>query len=303
MFNPKENQFTPASTLPLALPAPVGPQVHPLVAGAEAEVIAFLAARPVHTVALASAIRDHSLVSPRHRGHFYCVRDEAGQLEGVALIGHATLIEAQTERALAAFAHLARRTPHRHLIMGERARIACFWQHFATDGTNSLRFAASEILFTLDAPPPTNLTVVNLRQADIADLDLIVPVQAELALAESGIDPLVVDPDGFRERCARRITQGRTWVVVEQGRLLFKAELQAVTPEVIYLEGIYVHESMRGEGFGVHCLSQLCRTLLSKTSTLCLLVNEQNRPAQHLYGKIGFRQQDCYDTIFLSDDN
>ncbi|HYY42901.1 MAG TPA: hypothetical protein VE775_09235, partial [Pyrinomonadaceae bacterium] len=153
MLNSQENPLTPASTLPRALPAPAAPQAQSLAAGAEAEVLAFLAARPVHTVALASAIRDHGLVSPRHRGHFYCVRNEAGQLEGVALIGHATLIEAQTERALAAFAHLARHTPHTHLIMGERARTACFWQHFAATGANSLRFAASEILFTLDAPP------------------------------------------------------------------------------------------------------------------------------------------------------
>src|SRR5438045_6623164 len=88
------------------------------------EVLAFLAARPLHTVNLTSLIRDNGLVSPANRGTFYGCRDEQGQLEGVALIGHATLIEAHTERALAAFARVARQCPVTHMIMGEQESVA-----------------------------------------------------------------------------------------------------------------------------------------------------------------------------------
>src|SRR6266851_1145487 len=65
------------------------------------EVLAFLAERPVHTVCIAGFIRDNGLVSPFNRGTFYGCRNSDGRLEGVALIGHATLIEARTARAMA----------------------------------------------------------------------------------------------------------------------------------------------------------------------------------------------------------
>src|SRR5438045_9788185 len=70
----------------------------PLTSAHTREVLAFLATRPLHTVNLTSLIRDNGLVSPLNRGTFYGCRDEQGQLEGVALIRHATLLEAHTDR-------------------------------------------------------------------------------------------------------------------------------------------------------------------------------------------------------------
>src|ERR1700674_3039794 len=71
----------------------------------EAEALQFLSARPIHTVFMSSLIRDNGLTSPHNRGSFYACRDREGNLEGVGLLGHATLIEARTDAALAALAH------------------------------------------------------------------------------------------------------------------------------------------------------------------------------------------------------
>src|SRR5258705_13564145 len=72
------------------------------------EVLAFLAERPVHTVCIAGFIRDNGMVSPHNRGTFYGCRNSECRLEGVALIGHATLIEARTHRATQVFCIVAR---------------------------------------------------------------------------------------------------------------------------------------------------------------------------------------------------
>jgi predicted GNAT family acetyltransferase len=120
-----------------------------------------------------------------------------------------------------------------------------------------------------------------------------------MAEEESGINPLLKDPEGFRKRCARRIEQGRTWVLVDDGRLIFKTDVVADTPEVVYLEGIYVNTEDRAKGHGLRCLTQLSRTLLQQTETLCLLVNEQNVAAHAFYRKAGFNLTSIYDTIFL----
>ncbi len=64
-----------------------------------AEVQAFLSVRPVHTVVMSSFIADNGIVSELNRGKFYGYRNTAGKLEGVALIGHSTLVEARSDEA------------------------------------------------------------------------------------------------------------------------------------------------------------------------------------------------------------
>lgn len=266
--------------------------------GAEAEVLEFLAQRPIHTVAMMSLINDNGLVSPLNRGTFYACRDLNGQLEGVALVGHATLMETISDRALAALAQVAQQCANTHMIMGEKERVADFWGHYAAAGRQQ-RLACREWLFELSWPIEAREAVEGLRRATPAELELVMPVQAELAFAESGINPLQVDPEGFRKRCLRRIEQGRTWVVVENGMLIFKADVISRTADVSYLEGIWISEDRRANGTGLRFMSDLMRRLLEETKSICLLVNEANKLAQSFYRKCGFHFRATYETIFL----
>jgi ribosomal protein S18 acetylase RimI-like enzyme len=266
--------------------------------GEEAEVLEFLAQRPIHTVAMMSLINDNGLVSPLNRGTFYACRDRNGQLEGVALVGHATLMETISDRALAALAQVAQQCANTHMIMGEKERVADFWGHYAAAGRQQ-RLACREWLFELSWPIEARESVESLRRATPAELELVMPVQAELAFAESGINPLRIDPEGFRKRCLRRIEQGRTWVVVENGTLIFKADVISRTAEVSYLEGIWIREDRRANGSGMGFMSDLMRRLLQETKSICLLVNEANKLAQSFYRKCGFHFRATYETIFL----
>src|SRR5688572_19455658 len=255
--------------------------VQALTAGHEDEVLAFLSARPTHTVFMVGMIRDNGLVSTFNRGTFYAYRNADGELEGVALIGHATLIDARTEAAVQAFASAAQNCERAHMIMGEMEKVESFWSHYA-EGGQSPRLACRELLFEQRWPVEVREAVRGLRLATLNDLELVMPVQAEMAFAESGVNPMETDPLGFRVRCARRIEQGRVWVVVEDGHLVFKTDVMSDTPEVMYLEGVYVAPEERGKGYGLRCLSQLSRTLLANTKAVCLLVNELNQSAQTL---------------------
>src|ERR1041384_4905780 len=117
----------------------------------DAEVLEFLSQRPIHTVTMSSLIRDNGVVSPFNSGTFYGCRDRKGQLEGVALVGHATLMETVSDRALAALAQVARECPNTHMIMGEKERVADFWSHYADAGRRQ-RLAFREWLFEFSWP-------------------------------------------------------------------------------------------------------------------------------------------------------
>lgn len=269
-----------------------------LTSESEAEVLTFLAERPIHTVCMAGMILENGLVSPLNRGDFYACRDEAGQMEGVAFIGHATFIEARSEATLEAFANLAQHNTRAHLIRGEQEMIERFLSYFMPIGFKP-KLICRELLYVQRESVPAREPVNNLRPATLDDLELVLEVNAAMIYEECGVNPLQSDQAGFRQRTARRIQQGRIWVWVEDGRLIFKTDVISATPEVMYLEGVHINSQERGKGYGLRCFTQLCNHLLQHTKSLCLLVNERNQTAISFYGKAGYEQQGCYDTIYL----
>lgn len=262
------------------------------------EVIGFLSERPIHTVIMMGLIRDNGITSEHNRGTFYGCRNSEGRLEGVALIGHATLIETRTRGAIREFALVAQIHNHLHMFMAEQEKAEVFWNAYADDG-QPMRLACRELLFELNGALERHGKVEGLRLATLDDLHLVAPVHAAMAEEESGVNPLDTDRDGFLARCARRIGKNRVWVVVKDEELVFKADVQAETSELIYLEGVYVSPAQRGSGLGRSCLTKLCTELLKRTRSICVLANEENEQAHAFYRMCGFRRVSRYDTIFL----
>jgi ribosomal protein S18 acetylase RimI-like enzyme len=269
-----------------------------LTAEHQPEILAFLATRPLHTVIMAGHIRDNGVISALNRGTFHAYRGAQGSLEGVALIGHATLMETRSRAALQAFAGVAQSSSQIHLIMAEQEKADLFWSYYAPAGQHP-RVQARELLLEQRWPIGVDQTVNGLRLATKDDLAGVMLVQAQMALAAGGVNPMEADLPGFRRRCARRIELGRTWVWREDQHLIFKVDIMADTPEAIYLEGVWVSPEERGKDYGLRCLSQLGRKLLRQTTSLCVLVNENNIKAHAFYRRAGFKARGCYQSVFV----
>jgi ribosomal protein S18 acetylase RimI-like enzyme len=298
-----EMKKTATFTIPLGMePRAESVSITPLTDEHEREVLAFLAgADSVQAIFMTGLLRDNGLESPFNRGIFYGAQSrDDGELIGVALVGHATLVETTDDFALRTFAHIAREIPGAHVILGQEELIKHFWRHYARGGKPA-RLFCRELLFELREEELLSETqeIEGLRQATLEDLAYVMPVQACMAFEESGVNPMERDPVGFRLRCARRIEQGRVFVWIEDNRLIFKADVLADTSGAAYLEGIYTSAAARNHSYGSRCLLQVARNLFSRTRSVKLLVNEQNRKAQDFYARAGFRFAGYYDTIYL----
>jgi hypothetical protein len=214
------------------------------------------------------------------------------------LLGHHVIFASQCVETIEAFARRARERADARVILGERASVKTFWAGYAHEGVSPL-LVQRELMLEQTWPVAVREFVPGLRPATLDDLSRVATIHAQMAFEESSSNPLEVDPEGFLRRLARRIEAGRVWVWLDAGRLIFKADIFSETPQVIYLEGIYVNPDERGKGYGARCLSQLSRELLLRAKSLCLLVNEQNESAQALYRRAGYKLHSHYDTIYL----
>lgn len=279
-------------------PQPEQLNVSPLAESHGAEALAFLSQRPLDNVIMAGFIRDNGIVSAQHRGRFYGYRDAAGALEGVALIGHGMLFDARSEAATKSFARLTRRSPESRLLMGESEQVSRFWRYYAPAGDAPRRLRE---VFLLQQRRPFGgcEEIEGLRPATPCELDEVATLQSEMIDEETGSAPLSTDREGFLCRCLRRIEQRRTWTWVEGGRIIYKADVVAQTPEAVYVEGIYVNPRERRKGYGRRCLAQMGRQLLGQASAVCLFVDEGNRRAQDFYASVGFDAASRYRIIYF----
>ena len=288
--------FEPASLYNMTAPGSMA--IETLTNEQQPEILSFLAARPLHTVIMAGFIRDNGVVSNLNRGTFHGYRGLQGSLEGVALIGHATLLETRSIAALRAFAAVAQSSPEIHLIMADRENVELFWNCYARAGERP-RTLGCEWLLELRWPVGLDPLVSGLRQATMDDLEAVMLVQAGMAFEKCGVDPMETDLPGFRKRCARRIELGRTWVLRDDQELVFKVDVMSHTPEAMYLEGVWVNPQERGKDYGLRCLTQVGRNLLRRTGSICVLVNENDLRAHALYRRAGFKLRDAFQLVYL----
>lgn len=262
------------------------------------EVMAFLNVRPVHTVVMASFIQDNGMESELNRGAFYGYRNREGALEGVALLGHSTLIEARSDEAMMAFASTAKTERVAiNLIMSEHERATAFWRYFA--GNAEPRLTCTELLFETGFPMLVRDCDWDVRSARPEEIEEIAEAHAEVAFIESGMDPMLRDREGFIARVSRRIEMGRTFVVYGNDSLIFKADIIAEADGIIYLEGIYVSPDLRGKGVGSNCLSRLNLMLLERAEKICMLSNMRFDHAHRSFQKAGFKIVGRCTTLFV----
>lgn len=292
-------EVRPYEIAPLMMVAPDLSRVRELKAEDTKEVLDFLSVRPVHTVVMTSFINDNGIVSEMNRGKFYGYRNISGTLEGVALIGHSTLVESRSDKALQALAFTARTTETPiHLIMSSNNVAGTFWKYLS-GGNNDPMLVCTEALFEISFPFAVQQSEWQIQNAEMSHLLPVAEAQAEVAFIECGVNPMLKDREGFLMRVARRIEQNRVFVVLDGDELVFKADIIAETDDVIYLEGVYVAPQYHGRNIGSKCLSSLSLELLKRVENICLLSNIDFVGAHKSFLKAGYKNTDLCTTLFV----
>lgn len=253
------------------------------------EVTALLERDPVSDVFVASRVQAVGLDPARIGGELWGhVVD--GRLEALCHAG-ANLVPVQAgPEAVRAFAERARRQGRRCAsIVGERTAVAAMWDLLEPTWGPARDVRERQPLMAIDhapAVPPDPL----VRRVRPEELDVLVPACVAMFTEEVGVSPIAADGGTlYRARVAELIRGGRAFARIEDGRVLFKAEVGSVTDKACQVQGVWVPPELRGRGLSSPGMASVVEHALRDIAPIVsLYVNDYNEAARATYRRVGF---------------
>jgi uncharacterized protein len=140
-----------------------------------------------------------------------------------------------------------------------------------------------------------------VRRVRMEEFDLLYPACVAMFTEEVGISPHSGDGGVlYRARVAELIRNRRSFARIEDGRVVFKAEVGAVTPLACQVQGVWVHPDVRGRKYSVHGMAAVVKEALrSIAPTVSLYVNDYNAPARAAYHHVGFRDVATFASVLF----
>jgi uncharacterized protein len=140
-----------------------------------------------------------------------------------------------------------------------------------------------------------------VRRATMADLDLLVPACIDMFTAEVGVSPVAGGmASAYRSRIAEIVREGRSFVRIDDGTVVFKAEVGAVAHDVCQVQGVWVDPVHRGRRLSE---SGMAAVVIEVQATIApvvwLYVNDYNTAARKAYRAVGFREVGEFATILF----
>jgi GNAT superfamily N-acetyltransferase len=245
----------------------------------------------------------------------FCAADPVERvfLEDVARRGAGRFVGLEEKRRLVALCHIganivpsgagcgvfatAAAGARARMLIGEQGAVGELWEALRPRVPRPREDRPGQPVYVISEPPPAGRT--GLRAATVDDLELLVPACAAAHAVELGVDPLRRDADGFRWRTRAQIEEGRSWLWLEDGVILFKAEASAWTPSAVQLQQVWTDPEARGRGHASAALRDLFRLLLERVPSVCLFVRADNEAAIGLYEKVGMTHALDYRSVLL----
>lgn len=139
-----------------------------------------------------------------------------------------------------------------------------------------------------------------VRRARPDEVDLVLPAAAHMFTAEIGYPPFRGSSRAYRGLLSNLIERGHTYVVIERGAVIFKADVGSVGLGCAQIQGVWLAPHLRGEGIGTGAMAAALEHILRDIApTATLYVNDYNTVARAMYERIGMQQIGTFATVLL----
>ena len=226
---------------------------------------------------------------------------DAGRLVSLCYVGANMVPVEAVPPAVTAFAERAARQGRRCAsIAGSADAVADLWRQLAPfwDRPREIRECQPLMAIAGDPLVPPDPAVRQVRPSEVG---MLLPASVAMFTEEVGVSP--IGPDGgaaYRARVAELVAAGRSLARIEDGQVVFKAEVGAVTPHACQVQGVWVPPALRNRGHGTRGMAavvEFARRTLAPVITL--YVNDFNAPAMAVYQRVGFTEVGTFMSVLF----
>jgi predicted GNAT family acetyltransferase len=224
-----------------------------------------------------------------------------GQLRSLCWSG-ANLVPVEAdEEAIEAFAARVRRHGRQcSSIVGPAQAVLPLWSRLAPYWGPPREVRPDQPLMSLHGPPQVGPDPA-VRRSRLDELDVIVPACVAMFTEEVGYSPVAADGGAlYHAQVTSLVSEGRSLVRMDDGEVVFKAELGAVTPWAVQVQGVWVSPRRRGQGLAAPGMAAVVRLVRAEIApVISLYVNGFNTRAIRTYQRVGFAQVGTFATVLF----
>lgn len=216
----------------------------------------------------------------------------------------ANLVPVETDvDSLGFFADRVRRwRRHCASILGPADQVSELWRQLGpTWGPARAVRSSQPLMSTMTRPSELGVELdERVRPAMLSEVDLVMPAAAQMFEGEIGYPPYTGSGAAYRQALQALIDRGHTFVVVEDGTVVFKADVGSVALGCAQLQGVWLHPELRGQGLAVPMMAAVVEQVMaSRAKWVTLYVNDFNASARATYRHVGFEDVGTFSTVLL----
>lgn len=208
-----------------------------------------------------------------------------------------------TEESRPAFAERVRRWRGRCAsVFGPREEVDGLWRNLAPYWGPARAVREHQPLLVADRPPSALGVELDerVRPARLDEVDLVLPAAEHMFTAEIGYPPYRGSDRGYRGSLSSLVARGHTYVVVEDGEVVFKTDVGSLALGCAQLQGVWLTPRLRGQGLAVPMLAAVVeQVMVGQAPVVSLYVNDFNLAARATYERLGFREVGDFTTVLL----
>jgi uncharacterized protein len=226
---------------------------------------------------------------------------EGTQLISLCYSGANLVPVAATPAALRAFAERARLQGRRcSSIVGPADAVQNLWGLLAPYWGRPREIRSAQPVMQICGPPLVSPDPL-VRHVRPDELDALMPACVAMFTEEVGVSPVGLDGGAaYRARVLDLIRSSRSFARIDQGEVVFKAEIGAVTPQACQVQGVWVPPGLRGRGHASAGMATVVAEALGSIApVVSLYVNDYNAPARAAYRRVGFTEAGMFMSVLF----
>ncbi|MET8681447.1 GNAT family N-acetyltransferase [Streptomyces sp. NPDC004647] len=225
-----------------------------------------------------------------------------GRLESLCYAGANLVPICAGPEAVRGFADRARRAGRRcSSIVGPAEPTAQLWSLLEPSWGPAREVRRRQPLMVTSSVPAAITPDPLVRRIRKDELDLVMPACVAMFTEEVGVSPLAGDGGLlYQARVAELVGAGRAFARIEDGKVVFKAEIGAATPQACQIQGVWVAPEDRGRGLSETGMAAVLRYALNDVAPIAsLYVNDYNTAARAAYRRVGFHEVGAFMSVLF----